>query len=63
MLNSKGTMDKIVYCYETQTETETSKEIVYKSFRNGLCYKQNLFFSGQELRLSIGLNVDDFATH
>lgn len=50
LLNRKDIVDMIVCTYETQRETETAKEIVYKSFWNGLHCKQNCFLSGQELR-------------
>ena len=60
LLNRKDIIDEIVCNRKTQSETETAKLIVYKSFRDGLHCKQNTLFSGQELRLSIGLYIDDF---
>ena len=33
---------------------------MYKSFRDSLHCKQNTLLSGQDLRLSIGLYIDDF---
>lgn len=36
------------------------EEVVYKSFRDGLFFKENPFFSGGELRVLLNLYVDDF---
>lgn len=47
-------MDKIVSNHKTQRETETGKEIVYRS------YKENSLLSGEDLSLSITLHADDF---
>lgn len=58
LLSRKDIVDKIYN--GTQSETETANKIVYKSFRDGLYFKPNSFFSVQESRLSIGLYVDDF---
>lgn len=57
LLNRKDILDKISQNQKTQ---ETEEENVYQSFRDGLHFKQNSFLSVQELRLFVGLCVDDF---
>ena len=39
---------------------ERGKEVIYRSYRDGLFFKQNSFLSGGELRVLINLYVDDF---
>ncbi len=57
LLNRQDILDKISQNQKTQ---ETEEDGVYRSFRDGLNFKQNSFLSDQELRLFLGLYVDDF---
>lgn len=59
LLNRKDVLDKIVEKHRTQQDT-VSGECQYRSFEDGLHFKENCFLSGEELRVSIGLYVDDF---
>lgn len=51
-------MDSIVQNHITQQYSEDCQE--YRTFQDGKVYKENTFFSGEELRLSLSLYVDDF---
>lgn len=45
----------------THKEERNASDVVqYKSIRNGLYHKENIFSSGENLKLSISLYVDDF---
>lgn len=57
LLNQQDILDKISQNQKTQ---ENEEDGVYRSFRDGLNFKQNSFLSDQELRLFVGLYVDDF---
>ena len=60
LLNRKDVVDKIVSNHETQRETEIGKKIVYRSYKDGLHFKENSLLSGEDLSLSITLYADDF---
>lgn len=51
-------VNSIVQNHNVQQHIEDCKE--YRTFRDGKVYKENIFFSGEELRLSVSLYVDDF---
>lgn len=55
LLNRGDVTDKIL------EQSSTSQSDDYKSFHDGLYYKQNpLFSGGEDLAISIGLYVDEF---
>lgn len=60
LLSRKDIVDKIVRIHETRRETLIGKEILYRSYKDGLHCKENTLFSGEELSLSITLYADDF---
>ena len=60
LLSRKDIVDKIVSHHKTQRETETGKKIVYRSYKDGLHFKENSLLSVEDLSLSITLYADDF---
>ncbi len=58
ILKRRDVVDSIVQNHRTQQYSEDCQE--YRTFQDGKVYKENIFFSGEELRLSLSLYVDDF---
>lgn len=58
LLNNTDILESVIKTHKTQQSTPTKEQ--YKSTRDGIFFKENSFFAGEELKLSISLYVDDF---
>lgn len=58
LLSNCDILESVIHTHKTQ---ESTLDVVhYKSIRDGIYFKENSFFTGEDLKISVSLYVDDF---
>lgn len=58
LLSNSDILESLIQTHKTQENT--SGIVQYKSTRDGIYFKENIFFNEEDLKLSVSLYVDDF---
>lgn len=58
LLSNSNILESVIYTHKTKRKT--SRVVQYTSIRDGIYFEENTFFTGDDLKLSISLYVDDF---